>query len=131
MCHLKKNIQVYCTNILNYHYIPPIHDKVVSLLFLNLFLIGGNLLYNIVLVSAIYSQESTISSVQFISVSQSCPILCNPMNCSTLGLPVHHQFPEFTQIHIHRVNDTIQPSHPLSSPSPPAPNPSQHQSLYQ
>ena len=70
-------------------------------------------------------------SVQFNSVAQSCPTLCDPMNCSTPGLPVHHQLPEFTQIHIHRVSDAIQPSHPLSSPSPPAPNPSQHQSLSQ
>ena len=53
------------------------------------------------------------------------------MNCSTSGLPVHHQLQEFTQTHVHRVGDTIQPSHPLSSPSPPAPNPSQHQSLFQ
>ena len=66
----------------------------------------------------------TLSSVQFSSIAQSCPTLCDPMNCSTLGLPVHHQFPEFTQIHAHRVGDAIQPSHPLSSPSPPAPNPS-------
>ena len=51
------------------------------------------------------------------------------MNRSTPGLPVHHQLPEFTQIHVHRVGDAIQPSHPLSSPSPPAPNPSQHQSF--
>ena len=70
-------------------------------------------------------------SVQFSSVTQSCPTLCNPMNCSMPGLPVHHQLPEFTQTHIHRVSDAIQPSHPLSSPSPPAPNPSQHQSLCQ
>ena len=61
---------------------------------------------------------------QFSSVAQSCPTLCNPMNCSTPGLPVNHQLPEFTQTHIHRVGDAIQPSHPLSSPSPPAPNPS-------
>jgi len=65
----------------------------------------------------------------FSSVTQSCPTLCDPMNCSTPGLPVHHQLPEFTQTHIHRVGDAIQPSHPLSSPFPPAPNPSQHQSL--
>ena len=64
---------------------------------------------------------------QFSSVAQSCPTLCDPVNCSTPGLPVHHQFPEFTQTHVHRVGDTTQPSHPLSSPSPPAPNPSQHQ----
>ena len=70
-------------------------------------------------------------SVQISSVTQSCPTLCDPMNHSTPGLPVHHQLPEFTQTHVHRVCDAIQPSHPLSSPSPPAPNPSQHQSLFQ
>ena len=69
--------------------------------------------------------------VQFSSVVQSCPTLCDPMNHSTPGLPVHHQLPEFTQTHVHRVCDAIQPSHPLSSPSPPAPNPSQHQTLFQ
>ena len=68
---------------------------------------------------------------KFSSVAQSCPTLCNPMNCSMPGLPVHHQLPEFTQTHIHRVSDAIQTSHPLSSPSPPAPNLSQHQSLFQ
>ena len=62
--------------------------------------------------------------VQFSSVAQSCPTLCDPMNHSTPGLPVHHQLPESTQTHVHRVNDAIQPSHPLSSPSPPVPNPS-------
>ena len=70
-------------------------------------------------------------SVQFSSVAQPCPTLCNPMNHSTPGLPVHHLLPKFTQTHVHRVGDAIQPSHPLSSPSPPAPNPSQHQSLFQ
>ena len=70
-------------------------------------------------------------SVQFSSVAQSCLTLCDPMNRSTPGFPVHHQLPEFTQTHIHGVSDAIQPSHPLSSPSPPAPNPSQHQSLFQ
>ena len=69
------------------------------------------------------------TSVHFISVAQSCPTLCDPMNCSTPGLPVHHQLPKFTQTHIRRVSDAIQPSHPLSSPSPPAPNPSQHQPM--
>ena len=69
--------------------------------------------------------------VQFSSVTQSCPTLCHPMNRSTPGLPVHHQLPEFTQIHVHRVGDAIQPPHPLLSPSPPAPNPSQHQGLFQ
>ena len=69
-------------------------------------------------------------SVQFSSATQSCPALCNPINCSMPGLPVHHQLPESTQTHVHRVGDAIQPSHPLSSPSPPAPNPSQHQGLF-
>ena len=68
---------------------------------------------------------------QISSVAQSCLTLCDPMNHSTPGLPVHHQLPEFTQTHVHRVSDAIQPSHPLASPSPPAPNPSQHQSLFQ
>ena len=70
-------------------------------------------------------------SVQFSSVSQLCPTLCDPVNRSMPGLPVHHQLPEFTQTHVHWVGDAIQPSHPLSSPSPPAPNPSQHQGLFQ
>ena len=70
-----------------------------------------------------------ISSVQFSSVAQSCPTLYDPMNPSMPGLPVHHQLLEFTQALVHRVGDAIQPSHPLSSPSPPAPNPSQHQSF--
>ena len=72
------------------------------------------------------------SSVQFSSVQSLSRVrLCDPMNCSTPGLPVHHQLSEFTQTHVHWVSDAIQPSHPLSSPSPPAPNPSQHQSLFQ
>ena len=60
-----------------------------------------------------------------------CPTLCDPMNRSTPGLPVHHQLPEFPQTHLHGVSDAIQPSHPLSPPSPLAPNPSQHQGLFQ
>ena len=75
--------------------------------------------------------DHIFSSVWFSSVAQLCPTLCDPMNHSTPGLPVHHHLPEFTQIHIHRVSDSIQPSHPLLSPSPPAPNPSQHQSFFQ
>ena len=70
-------------------------------------------------------------SDQIRSVTQSCPTFCDPMNCSMPGLPVHHHLPEITQTHIHLVDDAIQPSHPLSSPFPPAPNPSQHQSLFQ
>ena len=73
----------------------------------------------------------SISSVQFSSVTQSCPTLWDPMNRSMPGLPVHHQLPEFTQTHVHQVDDAIQPSLPLSSPSLPVPNPSQHQGLFQ
>ena len=78
-------------------------------------------------------QKCLLSSgaVQFSSVTHSCLTLCDPMNHSTPGLPVHHQLPEFTQTHVHVVGDAIQPFHPLSSPSPPAPNPSQHQGLFQ
>ena len=68
--------------------------------------------------------------VQFSSVTQSCPTLYDPMDCSKPGLPVHHQLPESTQTHVHCVGDAIQPSHPLSSPSPPALNVSQHQDLF-
>ena len=78
----------------------------------------------------LYESESVLLT-QFSSVTQSCPTLCDPMNRSTPGLLVHHQLPEFTQTHVHRIRDATQPSHPLSSPSPPAPNPSQHQSLFQ
>ena len=93
--------------------------------------------YNYVLIFSLLqntmnSSRTEVSRIiQFSSVAQSCPTLCYPMNRSMPGLPVHHQLPEFTQTHIHRVSDAIQPSHPLSSPSPPAPNPSQRQSLFQ
>ena len=75
--------------------------------------------------------DKHIRSDRIRSVAQSCPTLCDPMNPSTSGLPVHHQLPGFTQTRVHRVSDAIQPSHPLSSPSPPALNPSKHQSLFQ
>ena len=77
------------------------------------------------------SSPRRVSLSQLSSVAQSCPTLCDPMNHITRGLPVHHQLLEFTQTHGRQVSDAIQPSHPLSSPSPPAPNPSQHQSLFQ
>ena len=77
-----------------------------------------------------YDNMRNILIFQFSSVAQPCLTLCNPMDYSMPGLPVHHQLPEFTQTHVHWVGDAIQPSHPLSSPSPPAPNPSQHQSLF-
>ena len=95
---------------------------------------SGDLPRNQTQVSHIVSRFFTIwatSSVQFSSATQSCPTLCSPINHSTPGLPVHHQLREFTQTHVHRVGDVIQPSHPLLSPSPPAPNPSQHQGLFQ
>ena len=75
--------------------------------------------------------EREKNRVQFSSVTQSCPTLCDPVNRSTPGLLVHHQLPELTQTYVRRVGDAIQPSHPLLSPSPPAPNPSQHQGLFQ
>ena len=79
----------------------------------------------------INSHFKYFSSGQFNSVVQSCATLWDPMNRSMPGLPVHHQLQEFTQTHVHRVGDAIQPSHPLSSPSPPASSPSQHQGLFQ
>ena len=78
-----------------------------------------------------YYSFHIIIKFQLSSVAQLCPSLCNPMNRSTPGLPVHHQLPEFTQTHVHQVGDATQPSYLLSSPSPPAPNPSQHQRLFQ
>ena len=86
------------------------------------------------LYSSVYSCHLFLispASIQFSSVTQSCPTLCDPMNRSTPGLPVHHQLPEPTQIHVHWVGDAIQPSHPLPSPSSPALNLSQHQGLFQ
>ena len=81
--------------------------------------------------SSVGKDSAYSAGVQFSSVAQSCPTLCDPMNLSTPGLPVHHQLLKFTQIHVHRVGDAINPSHPLSSPSSLAPNPSQHQGLFQ
>ena len=74
---------------------------------------------------------SYVESVQFSSLAQSCPTLCKPMDCSMPGFPVHHQFPESTQTHVHCIGDAIQPSHPLSSPSPPTFDLSQYQGLFQ
>ena len=83
------------------------------------------------LINSLTSESVKSCGPSVSSVAHSCLTLCDPMNCSTPGLPVHHQLSEFTQTHVHQVGDAIQPSHPLSSPSPPAPNPSQHQSLFQ
>ena len=77
-----------------------------------------------------YYNHCNRNKYQFSPVAQSCPTLCDPINCSTPGFPVHHQLPESTQTHVHRVGDAIQPYHPLSSPSPPALNLSQHQGLF-
>ena len=90
---------------------------------------AGKVLFMISGASSLYIFPQ-VGSVQFTSVAQSCPTLCDPMNHNTPGLPVHHQLLEFTQTHVHQVGDAIQPSHPLSSPSPP-PNPSQHQAVFQ
>ena len=87
--------------------------------------------YGIKYNKSLLNYKKNNACVQFSSVAQSCPTLCDPMNRSTPGLPVHHQLPQFTQTHVHRVSDAIQPYRPLSSPFPPAPNPSQHQSLFQ
>ena len=87
-------------------------------------------LFRSVLVPSEYKEVRKGSTVQFSSVTQSCPTLCNPMNRSTPGLPVHHQLLEFTQTDVHWVGDAIQPSHPLSSPSPPTLNLSQQQGLF-
>ena len=99
--------------------------------------LGSQVLYNLSLALSLTQTKLSaimlicLQSVQFSSVAQSCLTLCDPMNRSTPGRPVHHQLLEFMQTHVHRVGDAIQPSHPLSSPSSPAPNPSQHQSLFQ
>ena len=90
-----------------------------------------NLLWLTSLPSLDGQQSAPGTFSQFSSVTQSCPTLWDPMNRSMPGFPVHHQLPEFTQTHAHRDGDAIQPSHLLSSPSPPAPNPSQHQGLFQ
>ena len=86
--------------------------------------------YLVVLYSLLAGSDD-YHSVQFSLVAQSCPTLCNPMDCSMPALPVHHQLPEFTQTHVHWLGDAIQPAHPLSSPSPPAFNLFQHQGLFQ
>ena len=102
--------------------IPPRNSKIY---------IGYMYAWNTYYIDLILGHIKSLNKLQFSSVTQSCPTLCDPLNRSTPGLPVHHQLQEFTQTHIHRVSDAIQPSHPLSSPSPPAPNPSLYQSLFQ
>ena len=98
---------------------------------------GGNNRKHIIILKILSNNGGNIEwvvikhSVKSSSVAQSCPTLCYPMNRSTPGLPVYHQLPEFTQTHVHWIGDAIQLTHPLASPSPPAPNLSQHQSLFQ
>ena len=107
-------------------------DALVYCSMIAIFVLASILLGHITIIS--YTSQciyTYIRSDQIRSVTQSCPTLCDPMNRSTPGLPVQHQLPEFTETHVHQVSDAIQPSHPLSSPSPPVPNPSQHQSLFQ
>ena len=116
------------------------NQLLVSLILAVAFLVSIPLTSTLIFIISFLSLNSVLffellkvkfSSVQFTSVAQLCPTLSYPMNCSTPGLPVHHQLPEFTQTLVHQVGDAIQPFHSLSSPSPPAPNPSQHQSLFQ
>ena len=97
-------------------------------LFSHISLVGSMINWSIFL---IYIAVFPVFIPQFSSVAQSCPTLCDPMNHSTPGLAVHHHLPEFTQTHVHQFGDAIQPSHPLSYPSPPSPSPSQHQGLFQ
>ena len=96
-----------------------------------MFLVTGYRLENLRELDELEGSRPPGKQIRFSSVAQSCPTLCDLIDCSTSGLPVRHQLPEFTQTHVHRGGDAIQPSHPLSSPSPPAFNPSQHQGLFQ
>ena len=146
--HSSKPSMLWCSAFLIYQLSHPCMTTGKTIALMRWTIVGKvmSLLYNMLsslvitflprskhlLISWLQSPSTVIfSSVQFSSVTQSCPTLCDPMNRSTPGLPVHHQLPEFTQTHVHRVSDAFQPSHPLSSPSPPAPNPSQHHSLFQ
>ena len=92
---------------------------------------GLGILFQALWMFSINQTTFVVSYYQFSSVAQSCPTLCDPMNCSTPGLPVHYQVPEFTQTHVDWIGDAIQPSHPLSFPLPLALNLSQHQGLFQ
>ena len=114
--HIDKNVYFYCVYKIYMEFFHILRD-----------------IYRCIFLSKCFIQHKQIASifvcpsVQFSSVAQLCLTLCDPVNHSTPGLSVHHQLPEFTQTHVHRVGDAIQPSYPLSSPSPPAPNPPKHQ----
>ena len=107
---------------------PPWSYHLLLSLTLILLLLSLSLLKTLGILSVSFK---TLSLITYSSVTQSCLTLCDPMDCSTPGLPVHHQLPELAQTHVHQVRDAIQPSHSLSFPSPPAFNPSQHQGLFQ
>ena len=116
--------------------VPPVPEEHWALRWGGLLPIGSPVLdvmfFCVGLKGFIYAEFAIISlGKQLSSVAQSCLTLCNPMDCSTPGLPVHHQLPEFTQTHVHQVGDAIQPSHSLSYPSPLARKPSQFQGLFQ
>ena len=119
-----------------FHFFPSIEHEMIGLddMILVLWMLSFKPTFSVssfTFIKRLFSSSLLSAIDQIRSVAQSCPTLCDPMNHSTPGLPVHHQLPEFTQTHVHRVSDSIQPSHPLLSPSPLAPNPSQHQSLFQ
>ena len=121
-CHLIIWLCLHCPNNIFYIHKTPL--KIMHCIGLSLdSLMGKN--------SLVFPLTSQSHSVQFSSVAQLCLILCDPMNCSMPGLLVHHQLQESTQTHVRWVSDAIQPSHPLSFPSPPALNLSQHQGLFQ
>ena len=110
-----------------WHYLPTGCIPILNFDYLDLYIFNYKLVYAFIFFFFFFP----FIFIHFSSVTQLCPTLCNPMNCSKPGLPVHHQLPELTQTHAHRVGDAIQPSHPLLSPPPSAPNPSQHQGLFQ
>ena len=135
MIKWKRNVLWYWVNCSNFQlcHLLAVHVWVSSLPSLNLPSVPQNERFasSYLKFSAFKCVIPGVSTVQSNSVAQSCPAVCDPMNRSRPGLPVHHQLPEFAQTHVHRVSDAIQPSHPLSSPSPPAFNLSQHQGLFQ
>ena len=114
-----------------FHQLPVLKFKAVSAIHLVLLFISrSESLLGSISITLILSSRTWLF-IQSVQLSQSCLTLCDRIDCSTTGFPVHHQLPELAQTHIHQVSDTIQPSYHLSSPSPPAFNLSQHQSLFQ